>query len=125
MNDLVEASRVWFAGYAALLEEGIAAMTAGEGLTEDFATRCQEFDEAVRALGGDALRAAAEGPGGEQMLASWHDVRSRFEAAVIDGRAALKQRLESNSRARSGLHGYARTGQWLKSTGGRYIHRSG
>ena len=123
MNDRVASSRVWFAEYTALLEEGIAAITAGDGLTVDFATRCQEFDEAVRTLGGDAL--AAAGPGGDKLLASWQETRTRFEAALSEGRVALTQRLESSSRARTGLHGYASTGQWLKSTGGRYIHRSG
>ncbi len=125
MSDRVAASRVWFAEYTALLEEGIATMTAGGCLTVDFAARCQELDEAVRTLGGDALRAAAGGPGGSRLIASWEEARTRFEATLKDERAALEQRLESCSRARTGLQGYASTGQWLKSTGGRYLHRSG
>ena len=115
----------WLAEYARHLELGAARLEAGEALPPSFGARCQELDEGVRQLGGDALREAARGPAGPHLLANLRAASARFERLLGAAMSQAQEQLSGAGKARHGLNGYAATGQWLKATGGRYIERSG
>ena len=115
----------WLAEYALHLEAGAARLEAGEVLPPSFGARCQELDEGVRQLGGDALREAARGPRGPRLIAELGAASARFETLLRASMTRAQDELAGAGKARHGLNGYAATGQWLKATGGRYIERSG
>ncbi len=119
------AARRWLAEYVEHLELGCARLRGGEPLTPAFADRCQELDDTIRQLGGDALRACARAEGGGDLIAGLQRASARFEAALRGAMTRAEEQLADASKSRQGLHGYAVTGQWLKATGGRFIERTG
>lgn len=121
---LVAATLAWMAEYSELLEEGTARLATGESLTEEFADRCQELDVRLRRLGGDALRAAADAPGGAQAVARLRSARRDFGEATVAGIEGLRQRRAEVAASRRGLKGYGATGQWLSGGTGRFIERT-
>lgn len=117
--------RAWLSEYAAHLLRGVGKLDAGEPLTQDFDERCQELDDQIRSLGGDALRAAAET---EDFNALWDGVRKASEAfgfALAARMTEVAGERSGASRARVGLQGYAAIGLSLKNQEGRYIERTG
>ena len=114
----------WVATYTDHLRVGVRALEGGEPLTPAFARRCQELDDAMRALGGEALREAASTEVGRGLFAELAEAQARFGALARGESARLSERLGSVNRGRSGLRGYVRTGQDMKTTGGFYVDRT-
>jgi|GEM_PF-5711928 len=115
----------WMAIYEAHLADGVEIMSGGGVLTAAFGQRCQELDDAARALGGPALGSAAATATGRTLMAELATTSREFESLLHGGLERLASQRETATRSREGLNGYATTGQWLKATGGRYIERTG
>jgi len=117
--------RDWLSEYATHLWTGSKALSAGEPLTQAFAIRCQELDDRIRSIGGDALRAASEWEDFDHCMAEVDKASVAFEAELARRMSEISGELHGNTRARKGLLGYASTGLWLKNQEGRYIDRIG
>lgn len=124
IQDGSRAVLAWVATYTDHLQVGVQALEGGEPLTQAFARRCQELDDSLRALGGDALREAAASRAGRELLAELADTQARFGSLARVQAARLSEGLGGVSRGRSGLRGYVRAGQDLKTTGGFYVDRT-
>ena len=117
--------RDWFSEYATHLWVGSKALSAGEPLTQDFGVRCQELDDRIRSIGGDALRAASELEDFDHFMAEVERASAAFEAELARRMSEISGERHDNTRARKGLLGYASTGLWMKNQEGRYIDRIG
>lgn len=124
IEDGSRAVLAWVATYTDHLRAGVRSLEGGEPLTQAFARRCQELDDSLRALGGDALREVAATGSGRDLLAELAEAQDRFGALARGEAARLSGRLNGVNRGRSGLRGYVRTGQDMKTTGGFYVDRT-
>lgn len=120
MTDPVHA---WLAAYAAHLRDGVDQLATCGTPDSDWVAGCQKFDDRVRQLGGDALRAAVVRGPGPQLLKDLQDARAAFDAASLLHVQTLNDQLTSLSRGRKGLRGYDDVGRRMTSGSALYLER--
>ena len=96
--------------YAAHVRAG-AESFADVGLTPEYLARCQEFDRALRALDGDALRDAAATPDGARVVAELTAARAAFAAAATTTRGELESQQDDLRTGAKALRGYGEAGK--------------
>lgn len=120
---MTESVHQWLAAYAAHLREGTRTLQACSSPDAAWRDRCQEFDDQVRAFGGDALRTAVTVTPGPELLADLRACQRAFEAASAAHVRDLDDRLQGVARGRKGLRGYEKTGRDMTRGSALYLER--
>ena len=117
------AIHTWFADYAAHLDAGTAALGEGENPDSGWQERCQEFDDQLRSLGGEAIgEASSVGPGPE-LVGRVRAARARFEKASSEHLLRLQSQMQATAQGRKGLRGYGEAGRRMTDGSSLYIER--
>ncbi len=99
----------WLADYAAHVRAGAEAF-ADVGLSPEHLAGCQEFDRALRAFDGAALRAACATPEGVRRLKELEAARAAFDAAARSRRQELEGEQEGLRKGARALRSYGEAG---------------